>query len=216
MKQKFLDYIGKKHGRLTILSMTHLKGEKPQYQCVCDCGNSTEFTVYNITRTHSCGCYSKESSSLRNKTHGQSGKSSKRTKAYSIWTNMKSRCSNDKLPIYKYYGGRGINYCKSWEKFEVFLQDMGEPLPNMTLERIDVNGNYEASNCKWATMMEQGKNKNNNMFLNIDGEKIHLMEASRRYPVKMQTIWARIKISGWTDRQAVGLDEKPPIKKRSK
>jgi hypothetical protein len=215
MNQKYLDYVGKKHGRLTILSITQSKGEKPIYHSICDCGNKKDFVVYNVPRTHSCGCYARDSARERSKTHGQSGKSSKRTKAYSIWTNMKSRCSNDKLPIYKYYGGRGITYCKSWEKFEIFLQDMGEPMPNMTLERIDVNGNYEPSNCKWASMMDQAKNKSNNMFLDLGHEKIHLMEASRRYPVKMQTIWSRIKISGWTDRQAVGLDAKPPLKRKA-
>ena len=209
MNAKYFEYIGKKHGRLTILSMIYLKGQKPKYQCVCDCGNNKEFVIYNITRTHSCGCYRKEIATYKQKTHGHSGKPSKRSRLYSIWTNMKSRCTNKKLSKYKYYGGRGIGYCESWEQFEGFLQDMGEPLPNMTLERIDVNGNYEPSNCRWATMMEQAKNKNNNMFLNINGNQIHLMEASRRYPVKMQTIWARIKKYGWTDMQAVGLEPRP-------
>jgi hypothetical protein len=129
---------------------------------------------------------------------------------------MKSRCSNPKSSHYRYYGGRGIKVSDEWQSFENFHKDMGDVPYGMTLERIDVDGNYEASNCKWASTMDQAKNKSNNMFLDLGHEKIHLMEASRRYAVKVQTIWARIKISGWTDRQAVGLDEKPPIKKRSK
>jgi len=149
------------------------------------------------------------------KTHGQSGNAKKRTRAYKTWLRMRDRCSNTKSWKYKYYGGKGIKICDEWQTFENFFRDMGQPPEGMTLDRIDVNGNYEPSNCRWATMMEQAKNKTNNMFLIIDGEKIHLMEASRRFHVKFQTIWARIKKYGWTDRQAVGLDTKPPRKQRS-
>jgi hypothetical protein len=214
MKQKYLDYVGKKHGRLTILSVACFKGKKPIYKCICDCGNTTEFTAYNIARTHSCGCYRAEVGK-NNKTHGQSGTAVTRTKAYAVWTNMKSRCSNPKSSHYGYYGGRGIKVSDEWQSFENFYRDMGDVPDEMTLERIDVDGNYEASNCKWASIMDQAKNKSNNMFLDLGHEKIHLMEASRRYPVKMQTIWARIKTFGWTDRQAVGLDAKPLSKRKT-
>jgi hypothetical protein len=214
MNQKYLDFVGKKHARLTILSITQSKGQKPIYHCICDCGNKKDFVVYNITRTHSCGCYRVQISKDK-KTHGQSGNSQNRTQAYKAWVRMKDRCSNTKSWKYKYYGGKGVKVCDEWQSFENFFKDMGHPVEGMTLDRIDVNGNYEPSNCRWATMMEQAKNKTNNMFLIIDGEKIHLMEASRRFPVKFQTIWARIKKYGWTDRQAVGLDPKPPRKQRS-
>lgn len=143
------------------------------------------------------------------KTHGQSGNSQKRTKTYRAWLNMRDRCVNTKSFKYKYYGGKGVKVCDEWQSFENFYRDMGHAPVGMSLDRIDTNGNYEKSNCRWATGMEQAKNKTNNMFLDLGFEKIHLMEASRRFRVKFQTIWARIKKYGWTDRQAVGLDPKP-------
>lgn len=209
MHEKYLNLLGQKHGRLNVFAIIKRPSQKHVYASVCDCGNYSEFTIYNTPRTHSCGCLSKELISKRQKTHGHAGKPGKRSKAYSIWTNMKSRCDNINLDKYCYYGGRGISYSKEWANFENFLSDMGIPEKGMTLERIDVNGNYEKSNCTWASMMDQAKNKRNNLWLEINGEKIHLREASRQYPVKMQTIWARLKIHGWTDRQAVGLDPKP-------
>ena len=143
------------------------------------------------------------------KTHGQSGNAKKRTKAYKAWANMKDRCVNTKAFKYKYYGGKGVKVSDEWQSFENFYRDMGDVPDKMSLDRIDTNGNYEKSNCRWATVMEQAANKTNNMFLDIGIEKIHLMEASRRYPIKMKTIWARVKKYGWTDRQAVGLDPRP-------
>lgn len=208
MLQKYLDYIGTKHGRLTILAITKKPSIKAEFHCICECGNQKFIQIYNIVRTHSCGCYGKDFQK-KFKTHGQSGTPKQRTRAYKAWLYMRDRCKNTKSPKYKYYGGKGVKISNEWQSFENFFRDMGHPKEGMTLDRIDVNGNYEVSNCRWATMMEQGKNKTNNMYLSIGNEKIHLAEAARRFPVKMQTIWARIKKHGWTDRQAVGLDPKP-------
>jgi hypothetical protein len=143
------------------------------------------------------------------KTHGQSGSPQTRTPAYKAWLRMRDRCKSTNAWKYKYYGSKGIKICNEWESFENFYKDMGPPDKGMTLDRIDVYGNYEPSNCRWATMMEQAKNKTNNMFLDTGDEKIHLAEAARRFPIKMQTIWARVKKHGWTDRQALGLDPRP-------
>jgi|688.fasta_scaffold1186260_1 hypothetical protein len=149
------------------------------------------------------------------KTHGQSGKPQIRTKAYKAWANMKDRCVNTKASRYKYYGGKGVKVCDEWQSFENFYRDMGDVPDGTSLDRIDTNGDYEKSNCRWATTMEQAANKTNNMVLDIGNEKIHLAEAARRYPIKMQTIWARVKKHGWTDRQALGLDPRPNNKIRA-
>jgi hypothetical protein len=213
MKHQYLDYVGSKHGRLTILAFEKEAKKPIKFYCLCECGNTKYVSYSNISRTKSCGCYRIEHGK-NTKTHGAAGKTGTRTKAYSIWTNMKSRCTNTNLNKYKYYGGRGITYCKEWNKFENFLKDMGNPNNGMTLDRINNNGNYEPLNCRWISMMDQAKNKTNTLWLNLDGNLIHLMEASRRYPIKMQTIWARIKKYGWTDKQAVGIDPKPPRKSK--
>ena len=208
MLQKYLDYIGTKHGRLTILAITKKPNIKPQFHCFCECGNQKFIEIYNITRTHSCGCYGKDFQK-RFITHGQSGNAQQRTPAYKAWVYMRDRCYNTKSWKYKYYGGKGVTISDEWQSFENFYRDMGQPQKGMTLDRMDVNGNYEKTNCRWATREQQAANKTSNYYLFLEGEKIHLSEAARKYSIKPQTLWARIKKYKFTHRQAVGLDPKP-------
>lgn len=148
--------IGNRYGKLVVLEeVEKLKGKR-RFLCECDCGGTKVAVKGSLTNglTTSCGCYHKERASEGKTTHGWSG-----TTTYSTWKSMKKRCNNENDSVYSFYGGRGIGYQESWEDFENFLADMGERPEGMTLDRIDVNGNYTKDNCRWATNEEQGLNK---------------------------------------------------------
>lgn len=136
------------------------------------------------------------------KTHGKSG-----TPEYYIWNQMKQRCKNTNMPNYKYYGGRGITFCKEWEKFEAFYQDMGNrPSKLYSLERINVDGNYCKENCKWATWEEQAKNKRKiyrgPLYLH-NGEERTLKNWADIYGLSKSIIRQRLNKLEWTLEKAL-------------
>lgn len=153
---KKLEIAGQTFGRLTAIKPTGRKGTSGQIYWLfqCDCGNKTEITALDVKRKHiqSCGCLVQ----IRNVTHGMAN-----TSTYHRWVNMLGRCRNPKNTSYKYYGGRGIRVCERWQKFENFYEDMGEAPNNLTIERINNDGNYEPTNCKWGTYAEQSRNNRN-------------------------------------------------------
>lgn len=159
--------IGQKYGKLIVLeySRTHIQPsgqKKAVWLCECECGNKIEVQTSNLNKksgTISCGCEKnkrvKEMGS-KNKKHGLVD-----SLEYNSWTAMKVRCLNPNTKYYKHYGGRGIKICDSWiNSFDTFLKDMGpRPEANYSIDRIDVDGNYEANNCRWATKKEQVDNR---------------------------------------------------------
>lgn len=157
---------GTRLGRLLILSRydpdPHDKDRVVRWNCLCDCGNTTIKTVYQLLagRTTSCGCYVKERTVEAKTTHGLND-----TKMYNILQNMKSRCYNKNNQHYELYGGRGIKICDRWlqskgEGLLNFVEDMGECPGGMSLDRIDVNGDYTPENCRWAIQSIQCFNQN--------------------------------------------------------
>lgn len=157
-------------------------------RCLCDCGKEKIIRKYNLRNgtIKSCGCIHKKITSDANKTHGMSF-----TKTYNSWDAMIQRCTNKSHRAFKYYGGRGINVCNQWLfSFEAFLNDMGERPEGLTIDRIDVNGNYEPSNCRWANSETQNLNKRPRIsYVVINGEKYEsLKQASISLNVSMATI----------------------------
>lgn len=134
------------------------------WECVCDCGNKTRVFASQIcgkrVTVNSCGCYHREQTGNRNRTHGFAGRVG-RPPEYHVWQSMKRRCSNPNDAEYHNYGGRGISVCARWKSsFVAFYEDMGSrTTPDHSLDRIDVNGNYEPGNCRWATWKEQRANQ---------------------------------------------------------
>lgn len=158
-----VDITERKFGRLTAL---HIDGKnhrrKIMWKCLCDCGNIKTITGEYLRsgRTRSCGCLQKETKlkniNKRNVKHGMY-----LTPEYKSWIAMKERCLNKNNNHYKDYGGRNIKICKEWKNsFETFYKDIGKkPSKDHSLDRIDVFGNYEPSNCRWATRSQQIRNR---------------------------------------------------------
>lgn len=190
-----IDLVGKRFGRLVVKEKL---GGRPYKQipwrCLCDCGH--EKTVLGLSlrhgRTKSCGCLNSEMASarikLRQTLHGKSD-----TAEYAIWQSMLGRCLRPNNPSYKDYGERGITVCGRWMQFENFLADMGPRPAKLTLERKDNNGPYSPDNCVWASRLEQGRNKRNNVHLTIDNNPQILAEWIRDLGLDSSTVYKRLK-----------------------
>ena len=215
------EIVGRRHGRLVVLDAwkepsKNGKRVVTKCRCQCDCGNICvkNYEQMRAGNSRSCGCLKSESSSsralLRNMKHGWS-----RTKLYKTWRDMKYRCEDPKTQRYKSYGGRGISVCKEWdESFEPFRDwalENGYHV-GLTIDRIDVNGNYEPSNCRWATKDEQGRNKQNTHWVTAFGETKTIREWSEKFGIGRTTIENRL-LKGWADEDAVS---KPIRKPKSK
>jgi hypothetical protein len=154
------DLTGRTFGRLLVLSRddSSRSAKQSYWICRCDCGKvkSIQRAALVTGRTVSCGCFAKEAAAKANTTHGLH-----RAPEYYIWNSARDRCRNPNNPGYPDYGGRGIQMCDRWaNSFEAFYADMGpRPSPELSIDRIENDGNYEPGNCRWATKEEQMLNR---------------------------------------------------------
>lgn len=200
---KLVDLTGQRFGRLLVLRRAENMGRQTAWLCKCDCGNEKAVPYWNLVsgQTKSCGCLVKEVSAKNAKcTHKQSY-----SRLYTIWIGMKQRCYYENHKHFKHYGGRGITVCDEWkDDFQAFhdwsISHGYED--NLTIDRIDVNGNYEPSNCKWASTKVQGNNKRTNHTLELNGEIHTVSEWSKITGIPNSTIHNRLK-AGWTIEKAL-------------
>ena len=189
MKKK--QVINKRFGRLLIIAEAPKRGKKRYVLCQCDCGSRKEICLSNITsgKVASCKCLHKEIIGAINKTHGMT-----HSREFHTWVGMKARCLNPENPSYKNYGGRGITICDKWlDSFENFLSDMGPCPQNYSLDRIDVNGNYNPENCRWADNITQSNNKRTNIFVTVNGEELTLTQACQKLNLSYKAVHQRMR-----------------------
>lgn len=185
-----IDLAGKKYGRLVVIRLADNRNYdgKVLWICQCACGVEKEVVAQYLTSgdTKSCGCLLKES---RQK-HNQS-----RTRLYRRWADMLSRCRNPRSNNYKYYGARGVTVCADWTKFEAFrdwAMDNGYR-DDLTIERNNVNGNYDPGNCRWATDEEQDQNTRHAVRVEINGKEYRIKELSEITNISIVGVGQRIK-----------------------
>lgn len=190
---KLIDLTGQKFGRLTVLYKLHNYHKKRvHWLCLCDCGNLVEVRGDSLRRglSKSCKCYMKDIVTK----HGKSS-----THLHKVWAMMKDRCYNEHNNRYKNYGDRGIVVCSEWkDNFEAFYNwaiDNGYQ-EGLTIDRIDVNGNYDPSNCRWATVKQQSRNTSRNRYITYNGETRCLAEWCEIFNLNSSTVRSRIKY-GW-------------------
>lgn len=196
--------ICEKFHRLTVIRQdTSRKNKSRRYwMCRCECGQWVSVTTADLRsgNTKSCGCWKRDKAIEQATTHGES-----KSKLYGVWNAMMARCYNPNVERYSRYGARGIKVCDEWLHNYVAFRDWA--LSNgytdgLTIDRIDVNGNYCPDNCRWATKADQMKNTTTNRFLTYNGETHTLSDWARIVGISASTLSRRLK-RGWTMEQAL-------------
>ena len=194
---KVIPMTGRTFGRLTVVGLYDIRDNQRRYMCKCVCGNETVVYGSNLRggTTKSCSCLTKEPYIRGRMTHGL-----KNNRSYNTWVAMIARCSDARNADYRDYGGRGIKVCNRWRDSVIaFVEDMGERPRGMSIDRIDNNGDYTPTNCRWGTAGEQSRNKRNTITVMYGGESKCLKDwaLDKRSVVKYTTLYARITKHGW-------------------
>lgn len=202
-KNSILRHIGERFGRYTVLAFDHKDKYKNNYfLCKCDCGKERIVRLTNLQtgEIKSCGCYKIDGTRERLEKHGMSD-----SRLYREWACIKARCKEECNSRWKDYGGRGIIVCDEWdgsfEKFRDWALNNGYD-DGLTIDRIDVNGDYTPSNCRWITNKEQQRNRRNNKTVVYKGECQTLIELCEKYDANYHLVESRL-LRGWDIEKAV-------------
>lgn len=201
----FNDITGKTFNRLTVIEYVGKRGKYRQSYWIakCECGTVKEYNsgamVYGSVK--SCGCLKREKTIARNTKHGL-----RHHPLYPTWNNMMNRCSSPNCAEWHNYGGRGITVCERWKSFENFAADMGpKPSAAHSIERREVDGNYNPDNCFWGTLAQQANNKRSNRRISFDGQDLTVSEWAKKLGVSHEMIRGRLR-RGHIGAAALGID----------
>lgn len=198
-REKRLDLTGRVFGRWTVLKLACVKRRRCFWLCVCDCGKYRIVQSSNLLcgKSTSCGCLRAELVHIWPVKHGHA-RAHRHSREYQSWASAKARCYNPNNADFRLYGGRGIRMCEEWRNdFAAFFAVMGRCLEGCTIDRIDVNGNYEPGNCRWATTEQQSRNKRNNRYYEHAGEKLIAADWAKRLGISRPQLLSRLQ-QGYT------------------
>ena len=204
MARKALDLTGQRFGKLTVIERAKSnKDGYPRWLCKCDCGNTN--IVYGMHlksgASQSCGCLTKEKFNERITKHGLS-----KVPIYPIWKDMKHRCYNPNDKRFANYGARGIKVCDEWlHNFQAFYNwaMTNGYKEGLSIDRIDTNGDYKPSNCRWATNKEQANNTTKNHLITYNGKTQTMAQWAEETKIKYTTLRARINTYHWSIERAL-------------
>lgn len=201
---KGCELVGQRFGRLVVISQAPSAGGSRRWNCQCDCGNTTVARTGDLRKgdTKSCGCIRKEVMCTR--------LNLSRHPIYTTWNSMIGRCYRPATNGYSNYGGRGITVCDEWKDDFMSFYDwsiLNGWKEGLTIDRIDVNGNYEPSNCRWVTREVQAKNKRTNLYLTFDGRTQTVGDWAKEIGISSPAIRYRLK-AGWSVEDALTVSKR--------
>lgn len=192
-----LDLAGQTFGKLRVLARGERLGGRIAWKCVCVCGREKLVRAGHLRNGSIVSCGQRGCKVGDSRKHGFKG-----TATYNAWINMRARCRDHTQAGYANYGGRGISVCERWERFENFLADMGERPEGLSIDRINNDGNYEPSNCRWATRTVQNNNRSVTVFLTLGERTMLLSEWAEELGVPYDTLKRR-RLDGWSDERVL-------------
>lgn len=195
---KYMDLTGHRYGKLVVLEYVGRNtSNRPLWKCQCDCGKMHIASTLDLRNgdTISCGCHKAKCLSNAMKKHGYSTE-----RLYTKWKGIHQRCYNPKCQMYKYYGGKGVQMCEEWKtdytKFREWAYangfDENAKGYDQTLDRIDCDGNYEPSNCRWTDMTTQSRNRGFTRKVTYRGEYLHIFTLADKYHLSHDNLYRRI------------------------